>query len=204
LLLGPSSLWEIALHPNFNPLLDGQSGPRAKEILSQLKDLYPEALGIRCHSRTISSKLLALFSEMEFTYDANQICPYAEHLAPYSYGTLVRFTDYFQDDLHAWFQHPFSLGYFQMKGHGLKIYNFHPIHIYLNTESLDRYEAARPHFQKMNTLSAYVNRSQAPGARNLFIELLSYINLHSLSASTLGAAARAYSESRSTDSATFQ
>jgi len=35
---------------------------------------------------------------------------------------------------------------------GLKVFDFHPIHVFLNTENIKRYEAARPHYYSFESL----------------------------------------------------
>ena len=52
----------------------------------------------------------------------------------------------------------------------MKVFDFHPIHVFLNTESLNRYERARPFFQNPKELIKH--RYEGYGTRNRFIELL--------------------------------
>ena len=53
---------------------------------------------------------------------------------------------------------------------GLKVFNFHPIHLFLNTNSLDLYEKARPFFKDYKKLKSI--RSNDFGIRDFFIELI--------------------------------
>lgn len=53
---------------------------------------------------------------------------------------------------------------------GVKVFDFHPIHIFLNTESLDRYERTRPYHQNPSELIKH--RYKGYGTRNRLIELL--------------------------------
>lgn len=53
---------------------------------------------------------------------------------------------------------------------GLKVFDFHPIHVFLNTESLDRYERTRPLHQNPKELIKH--RYQGDGTRSRLIELL--------------------------------
>jgi hypothetical protein len=169
-----SRIYEIGLHPNFNPLFQNgfHSSPRA--ILDELKSWYPEAVGVRCHSRTVSALLIDQFISIGLRYDANQICPYQKGLMPYTYRGFCRFTDFWQDDVHALYQRPFVLSSIPVESEGMKIFNFHPVHIYLNTESPDRYEAARAHDQEPHKLIEFCN-TQTKGTRDLLIELLDYL-----------------------------
>lgn len=51
------------------------------------------------------------------------------------------------------------------------VINFHPIHVFLNTESMDRYESVRHIHQNAQELLKY--RYEGYGTRNLLIDLLS-------------------------------
>ena len=57
---------------------------------------------------------------------------------------------------------------------GLKVFNFHPIHIYLNTENISRYEQAKPYLKDKARLDKSIN--PGTGVRNLFIELLNHVS----------------------------
>lgn len=174
-----SRKWEIALHPNFNPLLEGKNSQNAKEIIDALYETYPGAVGVRSHSRTVSGGLIETFRGRGLLYDANQIAPYHAHLEPFNYCGFVRFTDFWQDDVHMVMQRPFILDDLPLHQPGLKIFAFHPVHIYLNTENPERYRAAKSAYQSPAELIAHRNHTNTPGTRDLFIELLEHLKTKS-------------------------
>ena len=53
---------------------------------------------------------------------------------------------------------------------GLKVFDFHPIHVFLNTESLERYERTRALHHNPKELIKH--RYEGYGTRNRLIELL--------------------------------
>lgn len=53
---------------------------------------------------------------------------------------------------------------------GIKVFDFHPIHIFLNTEDLDRYEKTREWHNCEVTLLKY--RYEGYGTRNFLMELI--------------------------------
>lgn len=55
---------------------------------------------------------------------------------------------------------------------GLKVFNFHPIHLYLNTERPARYEAARPYFRNPEVLADLRCQAGDRGTAVLFEDLL--------------------------------
>jgi hypothetical protein len=175
---------EVGLHPNFNPLFDHNDRLTSYQILEEIKTWYPDAVGVRSHSRTVSATLVSQFISMGLQYDANQICPYQKGLLPYTYRNFCRFTDFWQDDVHAIYRRPFALDNIPIDSEGVKIFNFHPIHIYLNTDTIERYQAARPHYQDSRKLLEFRN-TKAKGVRDLLIELLNYLKDHRIQTYTL-------------------
>ena len=53
---------------------------------------------------------------------------------------------------------------------GLKVFDFHPIHVFLNTEHMDRYEQTRAWHQSPQELRAH--RYEGEGTRTRFLEFL--------------------------------
>jgi hypothetical protein len=53
---------------------------------------------------------------------------------------------------------------------GLKVFDFHPIHVFLNTENLDRYERTRPYHQ--NPAELIRHRHTGLGTRSALNHLL--------------------------------
>lgn len=52
-----------------------------------------------------------------------------------------------------------------------RIFNFHPIHLYLNTDKNETYERARPYFKDAEKLSAMKNIKKY-GTRDFFVDLV--------------------------------
>jgi hypothetical protein len=179
-----SRVYEIGLHPNFNPFFQNAFHLSSRALLEELKSWYPQAVGVRCHSRTVSAVLIDQFISIGLRYDANQICPYQKGLMPYTYRGFCRFTDFWQDDVHAIYQRPFILSNIPVESEGMKVFNFHPVHIYLNTESPERYGAAKAYGQEPHQLIELRN-TQTKGTRDLLIELLDYLKHRRMQPHTL-------------------
>lgn len=164
---------EIGLHPNFNPLLQGESSRPAEQVLLDLMAHYPGARGVRSHSLVTSTRLVELFGRHGLQYEANTFLPYARHLHPTRHWNgLVQIPFNWEDDLHAGYGRDFGTSGLDLAG-GLNILDLHPIHIFLNTDTMARYEAARPHFQDPATLKTLRNRGPRPGVRDFFKAILS-------------------------------
>lgn len=149
--------FEIGIHPNFNPLLNGDPG-RPEDIVYPLKDAFPGSRGIRSHSSLVSNVLVGLFGDMGFAYESNICLPYSRHLEVFPlWNGMLRIPFNWEDYLHFSFGRSFHTSGLEMKK-GLNILNFHPVHVFLNTENPERYESARSHYQSPEHLVKYRNQ----------------------------------------------
>ena len=88
---------------------------------------------------------------------------------------LCRVPYFWEDDIQVIYEDRNSeqfgkLNGLPLKAPGLQVYDFHPIHIFLNTENLHRYESTRPSNQYPDELIR--ERYGGIGTRNVFKELL--------------------------------
>lgn len=139
--------FELGIHPNFNFLLEGdaRNGASAEEVVDRLLLIVPEARSVRSHSMTQSSRLLQLFLDKGLTHDCNHFIP--EHagieLRPwFHWNGLIKAPYFWEDDAHCLHDGCSVIGNLSDQP-GLRIFDFHPIHVYLNTEHMDRYENTR-------------------------------------------------------------
>jgi hypothetical protein len=170
-----SDRYEIGIHPNFNPLLfkgDTSLGSTPEEIVSRLLALVPGAKSVRSHSMTQSSWLLNLFRRLGLTHDCNSFVPVESSIAlkPWrGWEGLVRVPYFWEDDLHAIGGEPWDVTA-TTRHRGLKVYDFHPIHLFLNTPTPGHYETARPLLSDLGRLQAM--RHTGPGPRTFLEELV--------------------------------
>ncbi len=167
-------VFEVGIHPNFNPLLTGASGS-PETVLDNLLGLYPGTKGLRSHSLTTSTPLQELFASRGLAYEANLLLPYAKGLSPFTlWNGLLRLPYNWEDDVHCLYGKNFFSTGLDLEAE-LNVLSFHPIHVYLNTEHLDRYEQARPFFHDPSSLMALRNKSKVPGVRDLLVDLLTMV-----------------------------
>jgi hypothetical protein len=171
------SLFEIAIHPNFNPLFSCESKRKAEEILDELLTLYPDAKGVRSHSMTQSTPLLKLFKEKGLIYDSNQFLPYDYSMKPYlSWDGLIRIPYSWEDDVHFLYKKSFDYEIFDTyHPDNLYVLDFHPIHVYLNTDSEKTYLTAKPYYHDFKKLSSKVNYTEI-GTRDFLKNTFEFIN----------------------------
>lgn len=162
---------EVGIHPNFNVLMSLESGQDSKEILTHARAIAPNSTSIRSHSLMQSERLLDQFCAAGFTHVSNFFVPYSSGLimAPFGLWNGMTITPHqFQDNVEIKMNLN-SINNVQFSC-GFHVFNFHPIHVFLNTESLDRYERTRPLHQNPEELIKH--RYQGYGTRNRLIELL--------------------------------
>ncbi len=171
------SLFELGVHPNFNPLLlnTGHHEHAAKDVLDKLMEIYPEATGVRSHSMTQNSYLLNLFVEKGLVYDANSFWAYDFDLKPkIAWNGLRRVPYNWEDDIH--FEYGFSYDDLKVdfKNGSYFVFDFHPCHVALNTDSKEYYGKFKEAFYCGKTPMAHRNTANA-GARDALIKLLEWV-----------------------------
>lgn len=141
--------FEIGIHPNFLP--NSTHGQSIRHVLDHCLEIAPNSSSMRTHALYQSSML---FNEIDRNYqnittDVSLFLPLHKGLAPVLwYGNrspenrIVRLPYYWEDDVMAvseeWiWDAPISAH------EGLEIYDFHPIHVALNTDSLSQYYALK-------------------------------------------------------------
>lgn len=163
---------EIGIHPNFNNLLAGDSKKTCKEILSQLINIAPNSKSVRSHSLLNSERLLDLFYENGITHISNLYLPYKSKIVPKPFNLWNNLTvvpHVYQDNATIRVNDKIPKNLCQQKK--INVFLFHPIHIFLNTENLDRYEKTRPIHQKPSELIKY--RFEGYGVRQILLNILS-------------------------------
>ena len=67
---------ELGIHPNYNPLLQGESGNRTcGDVLREIKNIVPEAVSCRSHALTQSSIISREYEKIGILYDLNTYIP---------------------------------------------------------------------------------------------------------------------------------
>lgn len=174
-----SDLVELGVHPNF---LSGSShGEKVDEVLDYVMRLVPGANCVRAHGVVQSGSILSDFVRLAaLRVDATIFLPEmpgiqpVKHLTPY--GELLRIPTFWADDYEILKDDSEWNAQRYMGQQGLKMFNFHPIHIYLNTKDNAHYNDFRNSGVKLNTatpddVEPFINKGV--GVRDFFLELVS-------------------------------
>jgi hypothetical protein len=173
-----NDLVEIGIHPNHNhSLIDGK-GKSSTLLIEELLRLYPQSKGVRSHSLTYSSGLLDLYKSFGFKYESNCLLPFNFNVHPWKcYSGLIRIPINWEDDV-SWH---FGLNKFDtsmFKNGNFYSFNFHPVHVYLNTPSHDYYQKYKKYYHSHEELLK--NRYKGYGTRSYLIDLLTHIKSNKL------------------------
>jgi hypothetical protein len=166
--------FELGIHPNFNSFLDGStdgSGLSAEKVVEQLMEIVPEAKTIRSHSLFQSERLVDIFKLVGLTHISNFFIPHGSGLdtKPFTiWSEMVIVPHCWQDNLALKMELPIPLE--KERHSSFRVFDFHPIHVFLNTEDLDRYEHTRHLHQNPEELIK--NRYEGEGTRSRLLKLL--------------------------------
>ena len=169
---------ELGIHPNFNPLLSGdfRYGDTAEKVVDTYIDMVDSATAVRSHSMTQSSQILNIFEKKGLRYDCNTFVPYYSNslVKPWYWvdKSLIKVPYFWEDDVQFIFDSTWNINLKNMLMYnGIKVFDFHPIHVFLNTENIERYQAAKPYQNDYNQLKKYVNKDSF-GTRDFLVSLI--------------------------------
>ena len=176
--LKASESFELGIHPNFNFLLNGdfRYGKNYKEVIQYYLEMVPDAVSVRSHSLTQSASIIDEFIAKGLKYDLNLLLMHLSEMdlkpIPYYHDGFTRLPYYWEDDTHILYNREVEVEQLLMRK-GLKIFDFHPIHVFLNTSDLKQYDAARPYLQNFDKLQEFKNSGK--GTCDFIIELMTLI-----------------------------
>lgn len=178
-------LFELGIHPNFLP--SSTHGRTIDEVLRHCLKIVPDAVSMRAHSLFTSTPILSRVIETtDIQTDLSLFLPHAHYLQPVKFWwkkqSLIRIPFFFEDDFEMESDNPrWQIAQILPRVFaGLKIFNFHPIHIYLNSSDLVNYERLK----KSAAVSLNLIKEQQArpfilsksGTKTLFLELVNRLS----------------------------
>lgn len=165
-------LFEVNPHINFN----SNYHLYKKEFL-KIKKFARRACAVRNHSLYFHERLRPVLLELNVKYSSNTLLPLVNNVRPYYLGRkILEIPIYFLD---YWYLETFGpKAKFDLKNlrchqPGLKVFDFHPIHLALNTPSLKYYEKHKHlYHQPANIKKA---RFEGQGIGTLFEKFIKYL-----------------------------
>lgn len=172
--------YEVALHPNFNCLLDGKGKASFQEIIEDLIAIYPRSLGYRSHSLTNNTNIQQYFKSKGFIYESNRLSDapsrhYYDALEDISH-IYIDFTD---GQFIKHFASPAST-FISKLLHAIESYDsvtlmFHPIHVFLNSCNYSNYLNVKNDMNDYKNVQKNRNSNCTMGVRKVLEEIITYI-----------------------------
>ncbi len=173
-----NELFDLGLHPNFNFLLEGdfRYGKNYQEVVDYYLAIVPTAVSFRSHALTQNTLILNYCKQKGLSHESNLLLPYLTGInaTPYQCNAtkLVRAPFVWDDYTTCLNKATFDL-HAVLETTGIKVFNFHPLHVFLNSCNLDVYEVSKQNQHDKDKLSAFTNKSSY-GVYNFLAELLAY------------------------------
>jgi hypothetical protein len=176
---------ELGWHPNFRS--GSTHGATEAEVLGTLARLVPEAAGVRAHGLMTSTRLASEYARRGLIYESSYLLEGAAGLAPVvNWDGLVRLPIYWEDDVHMLHEKIFRLDKPGLERPGLKVFNFHPVHVALNSGSPHGYERLKALLERTGRPMAEAtpedrDACRGPGlrgVRDLLDDLLEWLSRH--------------------------
>ncbi len=177
---------ELGIHPNFNFLLCGQSqdstnGNNYSDVIDNLLTIVPEAVTARSHSLTDSTMISTALYEKGIKYNLNRFIQHPHNTAVSDYKDytgLYKIPFCFEDDV--WFGYMKDIRVEDFFSEDVTIplvFNFHPIHIFLNTEEAETYNRIRPFYKggedNFDRMRKMVNKERY-GSKDWLMDIVQY------------------------------
>lgn len=165
---------ELGIHPNFNFLLNGdfRYGANIKDVIKYYLDIVPDAVSVRSHSLTQQWGMINDFYNFGLTHEANIFLPKKSLIIgkPFIYTEkpITRIPAFYMDIIN-YMENRDSL-YEYLKYEGIKVFIFHPIHIALNIENIDRYARVKNNLQ--NSKIVFDNKYKGYGVKDFLIDII--------------------------------
>jgi hypothetical protein len=175
-------LFELGIHPNFSP--GSTHGQTPQAVLAHCLRVVPDATSMRVHGLAQSSAILDIvLTDTPIVAELSVFLPHAPNLGPVEYTlsgrTLYRLPYLWEDDYEYGQLTPTWDPARLLESHrGMKIFNFHPIHVYLNSCTGDAYAEVKAHAEPLtsaseDTAAALVHAGA--GTRSFFTALLAVL-----------------------------
>lgn len=168
---------ELGIHPNFLP--GSTHGSEVEDVIAHLLEVVPEARCTRSHGLLQWGDLFRALLATPIRIDSSTFLPGLAGIAPVRQWrageSLLRVPFFFADDHELEKPEPtFDLGS-HLDVDGLKVFDFHPLHVYLNSSDLSGYAdlkraAGDLRNATAEVVDAYVRDGR--GTKTLFLELL--------------------------------
>jgi hypothetical protein len=162
---------EIGIHPNYFKNKNFESA------VDELLDIYPESVSVKAHGLYSSSNIVKLYEKKGLKTCSDVFLPGHPNLRPvwrFGNDSILMIPYLWEDD--NYFNNvsdpDFEIDSF-ISIPGLKIFNFHPVHVFANTSSPEHYQDFKEYYKQPAELK---KRRAEKGTTDFFIKLINHIS----------------------------
>jgi len=173
---------ELGLHPNFLP--GSTHGTDTDSVIKHVTEMYPRARTIRSHHFVDGSGISRAFYQQGILYDSNLCLDLQPNIVPLRHlSGITRFPVFWNDYVHMtnrgddWNLERYMPA---ILSPGLKIFNFHPIHVAANVPNNAYYQTIRTRTGSLSAAALQEVRHKGPGVRTFLIALLEHLKAKGL------------------------
>ena len=166
--------YDLGVHPNFQGAT--QDYDSIEKEISRCLSRFPSAKGMRAHGLVTSARHHFVVRDCfpQIKYISNYYMPYVDHIRPFvTESQSIELPIYWMDNLHLEMNKGIELESLLkiVERPGLKVFAFHPFHIFINSLTKEHFEEAKDSYDSPRDLLSY--RSGGNGVRTFFEALLS-------------------------------
>lgn len=165
----------VGVHPNFRT--GSTHGRFPDEVISFVRGLWPESRFYRSHCFYEDSNISRRLYESGYKYNSNLALHLQERIMPLRHQSGGLCMPVFLEDDCLLANGPMAFENLipSLRSPGLKIFNFHPIHVCLNTPSLSYYESIK---SLVSGDSWREHQHKGEGTRTTLDAIIKYVRVH--------------------------
>ena len=160
---------ELGIHPNY----EGETN--YESIIQKTLEYLPNksAKGVRSHKLFYTTSLPTIYKKYGIEYDSNYILPSYESVKPFFIpnSDILEIPFVFGDDQLFSNNTKMKIQDLPLKDSGVKVFMFHPIHIFMNTDSTETYLKFKKYNANFDKLNEIRDHSRT-GIRSIFLDFL--------------------------------
>ncbi len=171
---------DVGIHPDFFNQTDHA------QVIEQLMRLYPTANGVRSHGLFEYANLMPLYRQFGLQWDSSQLLYLCPHIRPYRHPSgLVRLPIIWEDDDYFSNEPDWNIAAIGIDQPGVKCFDFHPIHLYLNSYTASQYSFVKENQFAKQAIEEAKYKGKDKGILSFFCKLTDFIKTHDITVSTI-------------------
>tara|TARA_Y100001968_G_scaffold308547_1_gene327470 strand:+ start:726 stop:1457 length:732 start_codon:yes stop_codon:yes gene_type:complete len=169
---------EAAIHPNFVPLINQTKSKTIYQIIDNILSIYPNSIGVRSHGHVVSSSILEYYQLVGLKYESGIYTTSSSNITPLDYNqNFTRIPHMFQDDAQLIRKLGLEFDKLDLYSQGLKVFDFHPSHLFINTKSIAHYQSSKAFYHQPQKLLSMRNNSSL-GIKDIFDNLIKFLAIN--------------------------